>query len=363
MTYLKYNLQFFQGEKTEEATPKKRRDARQKGQVVQSKDIGASASLLVIFVLINAFSGFFVEEIFSTYFKVMEVASDVQSGLTVNDVMVLTQFLGLSFFKVVLPIIGMSLLVSVIIAYMQVGFLFTLEPLKFKPDKISPIKGFKRLFSLKSLVEFAKSIFKAAGVLLISYLYITNHQTEIVHSMGYSLPQSIALLWDIVMGIVIRCSIWLFVLAILDYSYKKWENNKELRMSKQEIKDEYKQMEGDPLVRSKIKEKQRQMAMSRMMQEVPKADVIITNPTHFAVAIRYDQNQGDAPRILAKGKDLIAQNIKKVAGEHDVPIVENKPLAQALFASVEIGDYVPPDLFEAVADVLAYVYRLKNRRI
>lgn len=168
-------------------------------------------------------------------------------------------------------------------------------------------------------------------------------------------------MWTLTFGVVIRCSVLLFVIAVFDFAFKKWKNKKELMMSKQEIKEEYKQSEGDPQLKAKIKEKQRSMAMSRMMQEVPKADVIITNPTHFAVALRYDPALGDAPLVTAKGQDLIAQNIKRIATENDVPIVENKPLAQTLYKSVEIGSRIPTDLFEAVAEVLAYVYSLKKK--
>jgi flagellar biosynthetic protein FlhB len=206
-----------------------------------------------------------------------------------------------------------------------------------------------------------KSILKAAGILILSYQFVSSRQNELMEVMNYGIEAAVAELWDLMFGIVWRAAVFLFIIAIFDYIYKKWENNKELKMSKQEIKDEYKQMEGDPLVKSKIKEKQRQMAMSRMMQDVPGADVIITNPTHYAVALLYNREEGDAPKVVAKGKDLIAQNIKKLAIENNVPIIENKPLARSLFASVEIGQNIPAELFEAVADVLAYVYKLRNR--
>jgi flagellar biosynthetic protein FlhB len=357
-----YNLQFFQGEKTEKATPKKRKDAREKGQVVQSKDISSAAVLLVVFLVISGAADYFTREVFSMYLLVTDLMTSTHMELSVADVLALNYSMGLSFFRIVLPISGIAMLTGVIISYMQVGVLFTLEPLKFKLEKISFLKGLKRMFSLKSLVEMVKSILKAVGILLISYSYIMNRQLELMEIMGKTTEHSVVLLWELMFGLVIRSAFFLFVIAILDFAYKKWENNKELRMTKQEIKDEYKQMEGDPLVKSKIKEKQRQMAMSRMMQDVPSADVIITNPTHFAVALRYNKEESHAPKVVAKGRDLIAQNIKKIAKENSVPIVENKPLARTLYDVVDIGEVVPPELFEAVADVLAYVYQLKTRR-
>jgi flagellar biosynthetic protein FlhB len=179
-------------------------------------------------------------------------------------------------------------------------------------------------------------------------------------SVNYSVVAIADFMWDVVFNIVIRCALLLLVLAIFDFAYKKWQDEKDLKMSRKEIKDEYKQSEGDPMLKSKIREKQRQLATSRMMQDVPKADVIITNPTHYAVGIKYDTARGVAPYVLAKGRDLVAKNIKKVAKEHDIPIVENKPLAQALYKEIDIGDFIPPNLYEAVAEVLAYVYKLKN---
>ncbi|MCK8058775.1 MULTISPECIES: flagellar biosynthesis protein FlhB [unclassified Fusibacter] len=361
MAYIKYNLQFFQGEKTEQATPKKRRESREKGQVVQSKDIGSSAVLLVVFLVISFFSDYFVEKIYGIFFYVMEMASNTGNGLLPRDVLSLGNYMIFTLITIIGPLLLAALITGVLIDYMQVGFLFTMEPLKFKLDKINPLKGFKRLFSLKSMVEMIKSILKAGGILILSYQFVANRQNELMEVMGFGIEASVAMLWSFIFGIVWRAAVFLFVISIFDFIYKKWENNKELKMSKQEIKDEYKQMEGDPQIKSKIREKQRQMAMSRMMQDVPGADVIITNPTHYAVALLYNREESMAPKVVAKGRDLIAQNIKKIAKENDVPVVENKPLARSLYAAVEIGEYIPSELFEAVADVLAYVYKLKNR--
>lgn len=357
------NLQYFQGEKTEKATPKKRRDAREKGQVVQSRDLASAISLLAVILLLTWFPNFFIDEIYALYMMTMSTVKQVGNLHTMSSIMAIGSAVTLSFFKMVLPILGIALLIGLSFSYAQVGFLFTVEPLKFKLDKISPLKGFKKLFSLKSLVEMIKSILKATGVLIIAFQYISTRQSELMSLSMLQLPAAINSLWSMVVGVVLRCAIFLFIVAAMDYAYKRWDNERELRMSKQEVKEEYKQMEGDPYIRSKIKEKQRQMAMSRMMQEVPGADVVITNPTHYAVALKYERGVGSAPKVVAKGRDLIAGNIKKKAAENDVPIVENKPLAQALYATVDIDQMIPPDLFEAVADVLAYVYKIKNRSL
>lgn len=355
-----YDLQYFQGERTEKATPKKKREAREKGQVVQSKDIGSAVSLILVFLSLQLFIGFMIEEVFGLYHWVIDFSSDSSLEFGSGDVGGLFQESVLSLLKISLPLLLVALVSAVIINYMQVGFLFTAEPLKFKLDKLSPLKGFKRLFSMKSVVEMVKSILKAAGVLFICYNYITSQQEVLVSVLNLPLMAAILTMWDIIFNIVMRCGALLFILGILDYVYKRWENSKELKMSKQEIKEEYKQVEGDPFIKGKIKEKQRQMAMSRMMQEVPQADVVITNPTHFAVALKYNRDSNEAPKVVAKGRDLIAFKIKELAKENGVHIIENKPLARSLYDSCELGDEIPPRLYEAVADVLAYVYKLKK---
>ena len=280
MPILNYNLQFFQGEKTEQATPKKRKEARDKGQVVQSRDINTAIVLIVVFIAMNMGGEYFSEEFLGMFTFVFSYLERPQMELSVTDVMSLSTSMIWSFTKIALPLLVVAMLTGTVLSYMQVGFLFTVEPLQFKLSKINPLSGLKRMFSTKSLVELLKAIFKSIGILVVSYLYVLNREEVIIESMTYELPLAIATLWDTAMGIIIRTSIFLLVISVFDYVYKLWENNKELKMSKQEIKDEYKQVEGDPLIKSKIKEKQRELAMSRMMQEVPKADVIITNPSH-----------------------------------------------------------------------------------
>lgn len=357
----RYDLQFFQGEKTEKATPKKKRDAREKGQVVQTKELGAALSLIAVFVSIQFLIKPMVEELFAIFNFTIDFSSTKHLDMNLDEVNGIMYTSIMSLLKLSLPFLAIALLTSLIVNYMQVGFLFTAETLKFKLSKINPLKGMKRLLSLKSIVEMSKSILKAAGILFLCYNYIDGEKEALLSIMQQPLMGAVLLMWDIIFAIVMRCSLFLLLLAIFDYIYKKWENDKELRMSKQEIKEEYKQMEGDPFIKGKIKEKQRQMAMSRMMQEVPNADVVITNPTHYAVALSYDQEKEEAPKLVAKGKDLIAANIKRIAGEAEVPVIENPALARLIYSGVEIGDEIPPKLYEAVADVLAYVYKLKKK--
>ncbi len=363
MTYrFSFDLQYFQGEKTEKATPKKRRDARKKGQVVQTKEIAGAVSLILVFFTIEIFIKYTLNELFAVYNMIIRIASNPKLDFTMSTFKGLLERGLLSILKIALPMLSVALAVGLISNYFQVGFLFTTETLKFKLSKLSPLKGFKRLFSLKSIVEMTKSILKAAGILIICYNYISDKRDLLLGISSMTVAKGILALWDVLFNIVMRCGAFLLFIAVLDYIYKKWENEKELKMSKQEIKDEYKQMEGDPFIKGKIKEKQRQMAMSRMMQEVPEADVVITNPTHYAVAIKYEQeDEFSAPVVVAKGKDIIASNIKKIARENEVIIVENPPLARLLYSTIEIGDEITPDLYEAVADVLAYVYKVKLR--
>jgi flagellar biosynthetic protein FlhB len=259
-----------------------------------------------------------------------------------------------------LPLMLVALVAGVTMAYLQVGVLFTLKPIQPKLDKINPINGFKRLFSIRSLVELLKSVLKATLLLYITGSYIVARQNELLTVFSLSITQIVGLMWDIVFNLMLRAVMVLLLLAVLDYAYKRWQNEKDMMMSKQEIKDEYKMTEGDPQLKGKIKQKQREISMGRMMQEVPGADVIITNPTHYAVAVQYDPDRADAPKVIAKGKNLIAKNIKKIAEENDIPIVENKPLARALYAEVELGAFIPANLYHAVAEVLAYVYKLKK---
>jgi flagellar biosynthetic protein FlhB len=354
------NLQLFTGEKTESATPKRKKESREKGQVLQSKEINSALILLFTFLALQLAGKYIYNNLALYMINIYTYTINDETLFTVNGIHKLFIVMVGQAVKVVIPVLGCAFVVGLLSSYMQVGFLFTTKPLAFKLDRLNPINGFKKIFSKKSIVEFVKSLIKIAVVGYVTFSYVLKQSKHVVNILDMEIPGIIALLGKATMSVALRAAIVLIILAALDYFYQKWEYENELKMSKQEIKEEYKQTEGDPQIKSKIKEKQRQMAMRRMMQDVPKADVIITNPTHYAVAVRYDQEQDKAPIVLAKGQDLIALNIRELAEKNEVPIIENKPLARALYSSVEIGEDIPPDLYQAVAEVLAYVYKLKN---
>lgn len=357
----KINLQLFSEEKTEQATPKKKKETREKGNVLQSKEINSAFVLLAAFIMINAFATFIGITLRNSTSYIYEEYLALNYIFSLRNLQPLFINIIISFFIILAPIALTNLLVGVIASYLQIGVLFTTKPLAIDIKKINPIEGFKRMISMKSVVELLKSLIRIIVVGYISYSYVKGQIVTILETIGMDIYIVLKSILSMSVDIGIRASAVLVVLAVLDYYYQKYEYNKNLKMSKQEIKEEYKQTEGNPQIKSKIKEKQRQMSMQRMMQDVPKADVIITNPTHFAIGIKYNPQEFDAPKVIAKGQDLIAQNIKKIAQENNIPIVENKPLARTLYDSVDIGQFVPPELYQAVAEVLAYVYRINNK--
>jgi flagellar biosynthetic protein FlhB len=266
------------------------------------------------------------------------------------------------FIKVSLPVLLVVLVVSLVINYLQVGILFNANAILPSFDKITlnPASMFEKMFSKRTLVELAKSICKATIFSYLLYTFILQEIDDISKLVGVELIDSLRFSANLIMDLIYKIVVVMLVLGVLDYVFQAWDHKESLKMSKQEVKEEGKQMEGNPEIKGKIKERQRALAMRRMMQEVPKASVVVTNPTHFAVALRYEKNMS-APVVLAKGQDLIAQRIKEIAAENKVVIVENKPVARALYSSVDIGQVVPPELYQAVAEILAYVYKLKKR--
>ncbi|MDQ0914246.1 flagellar biosynthesis protein FlhB [Paenibacillus sp. V4I5] len=356
---LKLDLQWFAGEKTEPATAKKRQDARKKGQVAKSMDLPAAFILLFSFLSFLMFGGYMKEKIIKIFRNVYE--NQLTMDITAANVQVLFVDLVKQGLIILAPIFILVVLVAFIGNYAQIGFMFIGEPLMMKFNKINPIEGFKRIFSLRTVMDFLKSTLK---MLIIGYVVYTTLMGEKAKLLGLGhapLESTFSFIASLTLKLGIKIGAILIVLAIFDYIYQKYEHEKSLKMSKQDIKDEYKKSEGDPLIKGKIRAKQRQMAMQRMMQEVPKADVIITNPTHFAVALKYDSNNMQAPTVIAKGADYVALKIKEVAKINGIMTMENKPLARAIFAQVEIGESIPAELFQAVAEVLAYVYKVKGK--
>ena len=358
----KIQLQLFaEGEKTEKATPKKRREAREEGQVFQSKEISSVFILLISFLAFNILGKFILKnliELMKYLFSSFQNLDDIftQDNIRIKFLSIIAVFL-----KVSSPILITTYFASLIINYLQVGFLFTTKPLEPKFSRINPIEGFKRIFSKKAFVELGKSIIKILLIGYVAYSFIKKRIGILVNLPSMDPIQILKNFSNLSFQFGIRILGVLLVVSALDYFYQWWDYEKNLMMTKEELKEEFKQTEGDPLLKSKIREKQRKMAFNRMMQEVPKADVIVTNPTHIAVALKYDQELNFAPIVVAKGADIIAENIKKTGKENSIPIVENKPLARAIYETVDVGDIIPEELYETVAEVLAYVYSLKDK--
>lgn len=358
---IKINLQLFaEGEKTEQPTPKKRREAREEGQILQSKEINNVVVLFACFLGLKIFGRMISLQLQNfvaiTFSEIQDAENFFKlSNLNVNGLKIMTDF-GL----MVLPILGIAFLSALIINYLQVGFIFTTKTLKIKLNRLNPVEGFKKIVSKRALMELVKSVLKISLIGYIAYSYVKDKTLDIIRYSNLEPYEAYTNFAALIFGFVLRLLGVLMFLAILDYIFQWREHENKLKMSKQEVKEEYKQTEGDPFIKGKIKEKQRSIAMSRMMQEISKADVIITNPTHYAVAIKYDKESYDAPYVIGKGVDLIAENIKKIAKEKSLPIVENKYLAQTLYNTVDIGDVIPEELYEAVAEVLAYVYGLND---
>ena len=353
-----FDLQRFAGEKTEEPTSKKRADARKKGQVARSQELNSGFVLLV---------GFFGLKLLwdSIYVSIATYTTYVFTNLnqTVDTENILRIFIGMVMIlaKTAFPIMIFIMIIGLVINFFQVGLNFNTESIEFNLDKLNPINGFGRIFSKRSLVELVKSFFKILVIGFFLYRFIHEQILAMPQFMFFDLTTSLTLVAEIIFRMAFIVIGVIMIMAVMDYGYQKWQTTQDLKMTKQEVKDEMKQTEGDPQIKGKIRQKQRQMAMARMMKEVPKADVIITNPTHYAVALSYEQGMV-APTVIAKGQDLVAQRIKEIGREARVPIIENKPLARTLFAAVQVGDSVPQELYQAVAEVLAYVYRLKHAR-
>jgi len=360
----KINLQLFaQGgeERTEKATPKKRREARKKGQVFQSREISTALVLLFTFVALRVFGSKIYSELALFAKKVFEEYPQID-GLYMPDILARVFIDGLTvILKTVGPILLIGMITGLIVSYAQVGFLFTLETLKPNFSRINPLNGFKRLFSLRGLVELVKAVLKAGIIIYLSYSYLNGKVQSITSLMEMDIISIASFIGVTSVDLAIRICVALVIIGALDYMYQWWDFEKNMKMTKQEVKEEYKQVEGNPEIKSKIKQKQRQISMRRMMQEVPKADVVITNPTHFACALKYDAEKAPAPVLLAKGQDYVALRIKEIARENRVEIVENKQLARTIYDTVEVGQAIPPELYQAVAEVLAFVYSLKGK--
>lgn len=357
---LVFDLQRFAGERTEPATPKRREEARKKGQVPRSHELVTAGVLAAIFLLLHQSGGGLVVRLADFLAASLDGAAAVD--LTDGNVLGWYVQAAVFFLATAAPLFLVSLGTGLVLNYLQVGFLFTTAPLTPDLGKLNPGRGLQRLFSRHALVELVKSLAKVVLIAWAAFGAVRPAFDLVLGLNETELGEVFPTLEILVYRVGLRVSLALLVLALLDYAYQRWDYGRGLRMSKQEVKDEAKQQEGDPQVKGQIKSRMRQMAMRRMMQRVPQADVVITNPTHLAVALQYETKTMDAPEIVAMGADYLAQRIRELAEENRVPIVENPPLARALWSTGEIGQAIPLDLYQAVAEVLAFVYRLKRRR-
>ncbi|MDN4607448.1 flagellar biosynthesis protein FlhB [Sporosarcina highlanderae] len=357
---IRLDLQFFAGEKTEKATPKKRQDSRKKGQVLKSQDVTSAIVLLCVFLFLFFTAGFMRDRLFIFFNHTFTDFLTIKT-LDIDHSMMIYKDMIIQMAYILLPVMAIAVIAGIAGNLFQFGLLFTTEPLKFDLKKIDPIKGLKRIFSIRALVELAKSLLKISFIGFTTTLLLVMNLDKVL-GLAYKTPEvTLLTVGQLVALMGIVASFVLLFIAILDFFYQKFDYEKNLRMSKQDIKDEYKNTEGDPIIKSRIKQRQREMAMRRMMQEVPQADVVITNPTHFAICLKYDDEKMDAPIVIAKGADFIAQKIKLIAKENNIVMVENRPLARALYDDVEIGDWIPDQFFKTVAEILAYVYRIQRK--
>lgn len=367
---IRYNLQFFAkegmgGEKTEPATQKKLDDARKEGQVAKSREIANGMGLLSLFLILKFWVGNMGLQMMDIFGGVYSMIPDVtvywhDNMPELEAGMVFRQLL-LQVLAIIAPILLVGLGVAVVCDLAQVKWKPTSKPLKPKFSKLNPIKGFKKIFSPNALVELVKSVAKVGLIVYICYTYLKDKWILLLNLYDLTLMQTLQILAQTVTDLGIRISVLYMIIAFADFAYQKIKFKNDMKMTKQEIKEEYKQQEGDPQVKGQIRAKMREASRRRMMQALPQADVVITNPTHLAVAIKYEPEVADAPTVVAKGEDYLAARIKEIAKENNIEIVENKPLARMLYANVDVGQAVPPELYQAVAEVLAFVYHLQGK--
>ena len=345
-------------EKTEEPTPKKIEDARKEGNVAKSQDVSGVVTLVVGVVVLIFYMKFLIYKIADFYRYYLSFFSH---QFTLNDIINLFIKSAIEVLLLLAPIALAIMLAGVIGNVAQFGFLFTTKAIMPKFSKINPISGLKNLFSTKKLFEGFKITLKVAIAFFVGFKLFLSWLDEIPKLELFDLMTQIKWLVDKSIILAFTMIGVFLVFAAIDFAYQKYSYKKSLKMSKQEIKDEMKNSEGNPEIKAKIRQIQMKMASQRMMGEIPKADVVVTNPTHYAVAIRYDKSQDKAPKVIAKGVDHLAQKIKEIAREHDIMIVENKPLARQLYAEVEIEEEIPEKLYKAVIEVLIYVYKTKGK--
>lgn len=347
------------GEKTESPSKKKRDDARKEGQVAFSKELSSVALLGSVLILFYFGSSLMRESIAETLIYTFQ-----NIDLTELDIPLVKQLFDRSLksaAEIVMPFFLTIVIVGILVSVLQVGVNFTLKPLQPKLGKINPLKGLARMFSKQAFVEFLKSVFKLSVIGYIGY-YTFQESSDAMHNLIATNSKTLLVTAFILIGkFALRLFVAMLIMAIFDYMFQLWDMEQKLKMTKQEVKDEYKQLEGDPALKGKIRQIQKQMSQARMMQEVPKADVILTNPTHFAIAMKYDREIMAAPLVIAKGVDHIALRMIEIAKENEVIVYESATMARALYFQVEMGETIPEDFYKAVAEILAFVFKTKKK--
>ena len=371
-TLFRLDLQFFAkdgpgGEKTEEPTSKKLSDARDEGQVAKSREIPMAASLLGLFISLRALGNYLGNNMTGIFSAVYGNIADTANSKEFTNVtaMYYLRYASGRVIMIGLPFLIMGFIIAFLSNLLQVKWKVTTKPLQPKLDKFNPINGFKRIFSMNTLFELFKSILKVVCIFLVAFMTVKDRAAEIFILYDLSLNRAIAGTCNLVIDVGMRISLIYAIIAVIDFIYQRKKFHDDMMMTKQEIKDEMKNSEGDPHIKGQQRQRMQQASRRRMMQNVPKADVVITNPTHYAVALKYDGRPADggeaAPKVVAKGADYVAQKIKEIAKENGVEIVENKPLARMLYANIAVDQAITPDLYEAVAEILAYVYAKNNK--
>ena len=346
-------------DKTEEPTPKKKKDARKQGNIAKSAEVNKAMTFIAILVVIYMMSGSIISELQG--FIVNILSGDFSMTMNDNTIKILMFKVMMSFMKIVLPISLIIMVFGILGSLIQTGLFFSMESLKPKFSKLNPLTGLKNMFSMKAIVNLIKSMVVICIMIYLGYSFMSKNFEGIIKSGDIYLPYMFNIVLDLIKSILTSITLAIAVVAALDYGYEKFSHKKGLKMTKQEVKEEYKQMEGDPHIKGKIKQKQRQMANQRMMQAVPSSTVIVTNPTHISIAIRYEQGKDTTPIVVAKGADEVAFRIREIAKSHDIPIIENVPLARLIYKEVDIDQEIPEEMYKAVAEVLVAVYKIKNK--
>ncbi|MFH1419572.1 MAG: flagellar biosynthesis protein FlhB [Planctomycetota bacterium] len=347
------------GDKTEAPTPRRKTEARERGQVAKSSDF-SSAILLVVGMLSMRW---FAPNLMAGLLEIVKGHLFIEGPAAASrvDLPVLVASVGLTMLTAAGPILFCVLIAALVANLLQVGMLFTTHPLIPKLDKLNPINGIKRLFSTRVLMQFAMNLVKLALVSLVFYVAVKDRLDDILLALGVCGWHQAVVLASVLFDVGLQLAVVLLVLALFDFAWQKYKHEKDLRMSKQEVKEEMRRMEGDPLIRQRRRKMQFAAAIQRIKSAVPTADVVVTNPTQLAIAIKYDAKTMHAPTVVAKGQNLLARKIREVAIQHGVPILERKALAQSLYKLVEVGQEVPERFYKAIAEILAYVYELSGK--